>query len=60
MGRFRGIASGVSGPYQSGRRRLEVVSGTGAYNELHGRGTLTIDVDVAGNHLIGTEVGHER
>jgi hypothetical protein len=58
--RFRGIASGVSSPYQSGRGRFEVVSGTGAYTELHGRGTFTIVVDVAGNHLIGTEVGHVR
>jgi hypothetical protein len=56
--RFSGIASDVSSPYQSGRGRFEVVSGTGAYAGLHGRGTFTIVVDVAGNHLIGTEVGH--
>jgi hypothetical protein len=58
--RFSGIASGVSGPHQSGRGRFEVVSGTGAYAALHGRGTFTIVVDAAGNHLIGTEVGHVR
>jgi hypothetical protein len=57
---FRGIASGVSGPYQLGRGRFEVVSGTGAYTELDARGTFTIVVDVAGNQLIGTEVGHVR
>jgi hypothetical protein len=57
---FRGIARDVSSPHQSGRGRFAVVSGTGAYAELHGRGTFTIVVDAAGNHLIGTEAGHAR
>jgi hypothetical protein len=58
--RFSGIARDVSSPHQSGRGRFAVVSGTGAYADLHAIGTFTIVVDAAGNHLIGTEVGHAR
>jgi hypothetical protein len=55
---FNGIASAVSSPHQSGRGQFTVLSGTDAYAGIHGRGTFTIIVDAAGNHLIGTEAGH--
>ena len=55
---FRGIAEDVSKPQQFGRGRFTIVSGTGAYADLEGRGRFTIVVDVVGNHLIGTELGH--
>ena len=55
--RFNGSGGDVSSLQQSASGRFEVVSGTGAYADLHGRGTFTIVVDIAGNHLIGTEVG---
>lgn len=58
--RFKGIASDISEPHQSGEGRFRIVSGTGAYAGARGGGRFTIVVDTAGNHLIGTEDGRIR
>ncbi|HWT24298.1 MAG TPA: hypothetical protein VN213_12410 [Solirubrobacteraceae bacterium] len=55
--RFRGVARYLSRPHQVGEGRVRIVSGTGAYAGLRGRGEFTIVVVTppAGNTLIGTE-----
>lgn len=56
--RFSGIARDLSAPRQSATGRFTIVSGTGAYADLRGDGSYTVVVDIAGNHVVGTEVGH--
>ena len=56
--RFSGIARDLSVPHQSARGQFRIVSGTGAYADLRGGGTYTVVVDIAGNHIVGTAVGH--
>jgi hypothetical protein len=53
--RFRGVAHDVSQPHQYGTGRVRIVSATGAYEGLRGRGRFTIVVDGQANRLIGTE-----
>jgi len=55
--RFTGVAKHISREHQSGQGRVRIVSGTGAYENLRGRGTFTIVVHTppGGNSLIGTE-----
>jgi hypothetical protein len=57
---FEGVASDISQPHQYGNGRFRIVSGTGDYEGIEGRGRFTIVVDMAGNRLIGTEVGRIR
>ena len=56
--RFSGIARDLSAPHQSSEGRFTIVSGTGAYADLRGDGAYTVVVDIAGNQVLGTEVGH--
>jgi len=57
---FKGIAHNVSQPHQYGTGRFRIVSGTGDYDDLKGRGGFTIVVDVSTGRLIGTEKGRAR
>jgi hypothetical protein len=58
--KFRGVAHDISQQHQYGLGRFRIVSGTGDYAGLKGRGRFTIVVDVAANRLIGTEKGRAR
>jgi len=53
--RFTGVARAISQPHQAGLGRVRIVSATGAYEGLRGRGEFTIVVHTTGNSLIGTE-----
>jgi hypothetical protein len=57
---FKGVAHDISQAHQYGIGRFRIVSGTGAYADLKGKGRFTIAVDTAANRLIGTEKGHVR
>lgn len=60
--KFKGVAHDVSQQHQYGTGRFRIVSGTGAYAELKGRGRFTIVVDTTASpgRLIGTEKGRAR
>jgi hypothetical protein len=58
--KFKGIAHDVSQEHQYGAGRFRIVSGTGAYEELRGKGRFTIVVDGPANRLIGTERARVR
>jgi hypothetical protein len=58
--RFKGTAHDVLESHQYGVGRWRIVSGTGAYADLRGKGRFTIVVDTAANRLIGTERGRIR
>jgi hypothetical protein len=52
---FQGVAFPLSSPHEVGIGRFDIVSGTGAYAGVTGRGTFEIVVDATTNQLIGTE-----
>lgn len=54
---FQGVAFPLSSPHEVGIGRFDIVSGTGAYAGVTGRGTFEIVVDATTNQLIGTEIG---
>jgi hypothetical protein len=57
---FEGTAFPLSSPHEVGLGRFEIVSGTGAYAGLTGRGEFQVVVDTVSNQLIETEVGNAR
>ena len=57
---FKGRAHDVSQPHQYGTGRFRIVSGTGEYEDLSGKGRFTIVVDGPANRLIGTEQARVR
>jgi hypothetical protein len=57
---FEGTAFPLSSPHEVGLGRFEIVSGTGAYAGLTGRGKFQIVVDAVSNQLIETEIGNVR
>jgi hypothetical protein len=58
--RFQGIARDISDPHQWATGRFEIVDSSGQYAGLRGKGRFTVVVDMVGNQLIGTELGHAR
>lgn len=57
---FKGVAHDVSQRHQYGKGRFRIVSGTGDYAGLEGKGRFLIVVDREANRLTGTEKGHAR
>ena len=57
---FKGVARDVSQPHQYGEGRFRIVSATGDYADLDGKGRFTIVVDLTTGRLIGTERGRVR
>jgi hypothetical protein len=57
---FKGVAHDISQDHQYGTGRFRIVSGTGAYADLRGKGRFTIVVDRVANRLIGTERARVR
>jgi hypothetical protein len=54
---FNGVAFPNGDPHAVGEGRFRIVSGTGAYAGVHGRGSFLIVVDQVSNQFIGTETG---
>ena len=55
--RFNGVAFPNGDPHAVGQGRFKIVSGTGAYAGIHGRGSFLVVVDQISNQFIGTETG---
>jgi hypothetical protein len=54
---FRGVAFPTTSPHAVGQGSFTILSGTGAYGGIHGRGSFLIVVDQISNQFIGTETG---
>jgi hypothetical protein len=55
---FEGIAFPNASPHQVGEGRITILSGTGPYAGIRGRGSFLIVVDAISNQFIGTETGN--
>jgi hypothetical protein len=55
---FKGVAFPITSPHGVGEGHFMILSGTGAYAGIHGRGSFLIVVDQISNQFIGTESGN--
>jgi TAT (twin-arginine translocation) pathway-exported protein len=55
---FKGISFPNMSPHGVGEGRFTILSGTGAYAGIRGRGSFLIVVDFISNQFIGTETGN--
>ncbi|HEV3096308.1 MAG TPA: twin-arginine translocation signal domain-containing protein [Candidatus Dormibacteraeota bacterium] len=55
---FKGVAFPTTSPHVVGEGGFAILSGTGAYAGVRGRGSFLIVVDQISNQFIGTETGN--
>jgi hypothetical protein len=55
---FTGVAFPITSPHEVGEGGFVILSGTGAYAGVRGRGSFLVVVDQISNQFIGTETGN--